>query len=1127
MKDFEEKKDFPELHEKLSFFGRWAAYFVDRYRIVYLIVIIIAILGIGAAVTLPRELQPEVVLNYGSALTLYPGAAPLEVEQLVTDKLEKSFSSIKDIKKVNSYSGNGYSDITIEFEQGVDIKDKLNEMSEAVNSTISDLPSDAKAPMIQAFETNTGPILIINITGDYDFVTLKGFAEDIQDRLKKESAIQSAKIIGGLEREITVFVDPLKLGNYGLTVEDLQAALVASNISIPGGNAVLDGTDYSIRTIGDLKTVEAIRQVILAEKEGQTLYLKDVATIIDGYKDATSFSRMAEITSGVEATVKPSIAIPVVKKSSADIINTATLVRQIIEEGKGSLYPSDLTVTITADTSHYVKEQLSGVTQNALSGLLLVLVVLFMFIGLSESIIVSAVIPLSILCSLWLMKMFGLTINNITLFSLVLAVGMLVDNGIVIMENIDRLRHKGIPTKEAAVYGTNQVASAVFASMLTTVAAFFPIMLTSGIMGDFIKPIPLTVIFCLVSSFFVAITVTPALCTKVLGGNKRRIKVESRLRQNLKKVLSVVFVTLLTAIAFTESGQIGLLSLGFASVFTAFMVAKVLRKTSTKEEGVIIKHYGRFLESILKSKKKRAMTLVSLLVAFGLSISLIFTGMLKVEMFALEDQETLYVNIQAPKGTPIEVTNAIVSEVEQYLFGFPEIETFVSNIGSGGAESFSFSGAGVDDSTYGRISIDLTSVDDRERTSMDIAEDMRNLLAAVPGAKITVDELESGPPSSSPVEVKIKGSGIEDMTQVARDFEAKLKTIPGTNNVRSSVSEGQSELQVVIDKEKAKRFGVQEAMIGMAVRNAVEGYKATTYRTGVDEIDVVLRTYEGHLTRIEDMKAIPIQNRSGQIIKLGDVADLKLAEGVVGVSREDGERRMAVRADILEGSNAVEVTAAFEEAMKSYAIPEGVKVTYTGEVEDLNITFTEMFINMIVAVVLVYLILAVQFNSLSQPIIILLTLPMAMIGVMPGLYFTGNSFGFVAFIGVVALVGIAVNDAIVLVDYANYLKKQGMNLVEALVETGKSRFIPVMATTITTAGGILPLSIKEKFFQPMGMALVFGLGMASILTLVIIPVLYEMLELSKEKRAAKKAKKEQKGNGGNTHEEVAYTAPSA
>ncbi len=499
-----------------------------------------------------------------------------------------------------------------------------------------------------------------------------------------------------------------------------------------------------------------------------------------------------------------------------------------------------------------------------------------------------------------------------------------------------------------------------------------------------------------------------------------------------------------------------------------------------------------------------------------MSLALPMTGILKVNMFASDDIDRLYIDVKTPVGTTIDITDNIMSEVESRLLDTPEIESFVANVGITGADSFdSFGGGSGGDPTIGRVVIDLTWPKDRDRTSMEIAEVLREKMKGIPGGEVKVTELENGPPQEAPIVVRISGTDLDVLKKVTSDYEKILKDITGTRKVSSSVSRGDMELQIIVDKTKASRYGVNDMQVAMAVRNAVTGLKATSFRNNQDDIDIMIRTADINLTKKSDLKDIYVYSMSGQPIKLDTIASIKEVEGIRAIQHEDLKRRMTLQSELLQGFNATEVTAEFQEAVSKYPLPSNVHITYGGEVESLQDSFTEMFRNMIIAVILVYMILAVQFNSLSQPGIILFTVPMAMIGVMPGLLLTGNEFGFVAFIGIVSLVGIAVNDAIVLVDYINYLRKNGYELYDAVKETGISRFIPVMATTITTAGGILPLSMKEKFFQPLGVALICGLLTATVLTLVIIPTMYTMLEERKIKKEEKRQQKRAKKLGGN------------
>jgi len=1112
MEDKQLRDDIPELHEPMNILGKWSKFFVNRYRVVYLLVLIILVLGGTSYFTLPRELQPEVVLPFGHILTVYNGAAPEEVENLITDDIENAVSDVEDIKSITSYSGFGYSSVFIEFEQGVDIDEKISDLREKVSGIQNDLPADAETPTVGNFETNNSPIMIVNITGDMNLVDLKSVAENIATRLENEKDVQEALIIGGLEREISIIVDPNLLFNYGISIDTIKSSLSNSNINFPGGTITLDKKEYNLRTVGEFKDIREIEDIVISYDGYTPIRLKDIAIVKDDYKEVESYSRMSIDLGSENPTSKQSISISVKKKKSADIIKTSGLVNDILKSERGTLYPEELNVYVSGDTAKYVRDQLGAVTNNALSGLFIVLIVLFLFIGFGEAIVVSTVIPLAILTALWLLKLSDMTLNTITLFSIVLAVGMLVDNGIVIMENIDRLRYKGLNAKEAAIVGTNQIAPAVFSSMLTTTAAFFPIALTSGIMGAFIRPIPITVIYALVSSFFMAITITPALCAIVLKRHRSQGITESPKFKKFKLIASVTFIGLLALLAFRDDGNIGLLSAVFAVIFSMMMLVKQLKGDKKAEEIEFIQTYAKFLHKIISSKGKRRIAIGLTVIAFLTSLALPISGMLKVNMFSADDSDRLYIDIATPVGTTIDITDRIVGDVEQQLLDIPEIESFVANVGITGADSFdSFGGGGGGDPTIGRIIIDLTWPKERDRTSMDIAAELRERIKGIPGGEIKITELASGPPQEAPIVVRLSGDDLDVLKKVTMDYEKALKNMHGTRKVSSSVSRGDMELQIVVDKLKASRYGITDIQVAMAVRNAVTGLKATTFRSNQDDIDIMIRTTGKNLTQKSDLSNIYVYTMAGQPVKLDTIASIKEVEGLRAIQHEDLKRRMTLTSEMHPGFNASVLTAEFKELVADYTLPQGVVVTYGGEIESVQESFTEMFRNMIVAVILVYMILAIQFNSLSQPGIILFTVPMAIIGVMPGLLLTGNEFGFVAFIGIVSLVGIAVNDAIVLVDYINYLRKNGYELYDAVTETGISRFIPVMATTITTAGGILPLSMKEKFFQPLGVALICGLMTATILTLVIIPTMYTILEerkISKEdKRNRKRAKK--------------------
>jgi len=1102
-----------ELQDQNNILGRWASFFIKRHRLIYLIILMLIIWGITAYNELPREINPKVVIPYGMVLTTYNGASPEEVEFLVTNKLERKLDELEHVKNISSSSGLGYSMVFLEFETDVDIDDMIQKTRDKVAAVQPDLPEDADIPEVSDFKTNNSPIMIINLAGDYDFAELKKMAERIKDELEKINHVSDVEIIGGLEREIKITVDPQKLAVYNLSLDRIGAAISQSNIDFPGGNITLDNKQFNIRTVGQYAEPEQLKQVIVSYIGSSPLLLGDIAEVEDGYKDAESYSRMAVgLGSGKPGTQK-TVALSVKKKEAGDVIKISKEIRDMLESKKGTAYPENLQVEISGDTSVYVQDELGTVINNAKSGLFLVIMVLFLFIGLRESIIVSFVIPLAILSTLGLMNASGITFNTVSLFSLVLSVGMLVDNGVVIMENIDRLRLMGVDSELAAEAGTNQIAPAVASSTLTTLAAFFPLILAEGITGDFIADIPKVVIFALSASLFIALTITPILSARLL---KQRhgihIKKEHPYIKKYGRMLSVIIVFILGMYSFKYSNtgafEFGLLSWLFGSLFALLMYLKLYRSRKDNKHP-IINWYGEKLCLIISSKKRRLAAIGISVILFVSSMLLIPLGILKVEMFGATDNTRLYIDIDAPKGTTLETTSALTEEVEKRLFGFPEIKSFVSNIGAYGADSLSdFSVNSGSTPNIARITIDLYEKDHREKTSMQLAEEFREIVKDIPGPEIKVQELVTGPPSDRPIYIRVKGENLEDLKQVAREYAKTLEAMQGTRDVEDGIETGAPELQVRVNKAKAAALGLNDMTVALGVRNAVYGLTATTFKNNQDEIDVVIRTTKERLKTVEDIKNLYFYSNSGQSIPFLQVAEIVDSESLNSIDHEEMKRLIYVSASINTGITAVEVLDAFKEAVSDYQLPEGVTIEYGGEMENMEESFADMFANMIIAAILVYLILATQFNSLSQPLIILFTVPLALIGVMPGLAVTGHKFDFLAFIGVVALVGIAVNNAIVLVDYINYLRKNGYSLYDAVKETGITRFKPVMATTITTVGGILPMTLKQPFFASMGYGLMFGLSVSTMLTLVVIPVLYIMIDGAKEMGRGLLSKKE-------------------
>lgn len=1085
--------NIPELQDQKNFLGRWSKFFIERHRIVYLIILMILVWGISSFIQLPRENQPEVVIPYGIVSTQYNGASPKEMEALITDKIEAALDDIEEVKTLKSNSSYSSSIVFAEFEMDADMDKMLNKMRSKISDITNDLPDGASTPIVSDLATNNTPIMIMNISGNYDLAQLKTYAKDIKKELQQIHNVGDIEIIGGVEREIQIQVDPLKLATYNLSLADIERTISSAHLNYPGGSLELDKKNYNIRTVGEYKTVAALRSIPLKNHNNIPLTIGDIALIKDDFQSEDAYSRLSQGLSTDNPRMENSVSLSIKKKDDGDITEVSKLIHEKIDDG--GFYPKDLTLNISGDMAKYVEDQLGAVINNSKAGLFLVIIVLFLFIGFWESIIVSFVIPLSILISLGIMQATNITLNTISLFSLILAIGMLVDNGIVIMENVDRLRLSGLNSKLAAETGTNQIAPAILASTLTTIAAFFPIALTPGIMGQYIRQIPLTVIFTLIASFFVAVTITPTLSAKMLKDHKKLNKLKVK-KNNVLKYIPVVFVFGLALYAFIDYDTgIGTLSWVFAIVFSIAMILKIkFSNPAMEKDHFIIRRYGKFLESIIKSKKKKLLVIGCSLLIFILSLSMIPLGILKVQMFTAEDYDRLYINIETPKGSTLDQTTDITETVEKHLFTKKSIDSFVSNIGKTGADSFDqFAIRHGAIPNQAQIIIDLKEKKNRSISSMQLAEELRTFVKDIPGAEIEVEELQDGPPQASPVHIRIQGNDLKTLKHVAKDFTAILESIDGTKKVENNVEKGYPELQVIVNKTKAANYSLSEYDIAKQIRENVYGIEASTFRQGQEEYDIIVKLSDKEFKTKKDLEKIQFINRKGEVVRFTQVANLHEAESFTSIIHEDQKRQVSVTSKLANGFTSTEVIDKFKTEVANYPLPQQTSFVFGGEAEEINENYTQMFMNMIIAAILVFLILAVQFNSLSQPFIILLTIPLALIGVIFGLIITGNQFTFVAFVGVVALVGIAVNDAIVLVDYINYLRKNGYSLNDAIKKTGKTRFIPVMATTITTAGGILPITLKQPFFSPLGYSIIFGLCTATVLTLVIIPIMYSLM----------------------------------
>nr|MEE4269488.1 efflux RND transporter permease subunit [Candidatus Krumholzibacteria bacterium] len=1025
---------------------------IARYPMIFAFMFFIILLGLKSYMELPRESSPDVKIPYVSVVAPYAGTSSEDMENLVTRKLENQLKGTKDLKEMRSVSSYGISVISLEFETRVDISDALQTVRDRVELAKPDLPVDPRNDLIiqEISAADLFPVMQVNLYGDLDLFLLKKTGEDLQESLEQITGILAVDLVGGIENEVQVAVDPEKLIYYNLSVVDVQDAIALQNMTIPGGKLSMGLYDYQVRVPGEVEEVEDLLDFVLNPGIEPPVYLRDVATVEFGVADPSTISRV----NGLD-----SVTLVVKKRSGENIIRIAEEVKRVIEEVKPT-FPTGTEVSIVADQSVQIKQMVSELENNILSGLLLVVFVLLAFFGLRNAIFVGVAIPFSMLMSFIILRLLDITLNMVVLFSLILALGMLVDNAIVIVENIFRHRGKGKSGDEAADFGTSQVAGAVIASTLTTVCAFGPMIFWPGIMGEFMSYLPITVIITLVSSLIVAMVFNPVLCARFMSVPKTG----------------------------TESQLIGDRFIAFGLRTYRPTLAWALR--------------NRFLVMLVMN-----VSLVGVFFLFG-----VFNA--GVELFPDVDPKLAMVNIKAPSGTRIEVTDHYTREVEKAVREVPDLIAFNSVVGVthgnelGGAEPPKYQST---------VTMEFVDMEDRSMSSRTSLENLREELKSLTGARITVDKMEEGPPTGKPVNIEISGFDFDELGYLAKEIKVLIKDLPGLVDITDNYDNELPELTVLADVDKAGRFGLRTFDIAGTIRTALHGSETAKYRVGEDEYEIMVRYQEPNRGKVEDLENATVFYE-GHTIPVSAFARTEFGSGLAAVHRIDSRRVVTVMADVAEGFNSNELLAQVQDAVAGLELPPGYTVAYTGESEDQEESMAFLSEAFLIAVMLIFVVLVSQFSSVTVPAVILFSVILSLIGVLSGLMITQTPFGIIMTgVGVISLAGIVVNNAIVLLDYIIQLRQRGMEKHEAIIQAGMTRFRPVILTAITTILGLIPLTTgfsvdfaalfqgqfdhaliiggeSSQWWGPMGVAVIWGLSVATFLTLVVVPVMYSTLD---------------------------------
>jgi multidrug efflux pump len=1071
------------------------------------LVFIIAILGLISYNTIPKEASPEITLPMVTIATVYPGVAPKDMETLITRVIEDELNKIPEITDLTSVSDQGYSNIIAEFETDMDLDAALQKVREKVDIAKPKLPTDAEEPVISEFNFADFPIMQVNISGEYGLMRLKDVAEDLQERLEQIPSVLDVRLSGGLERQVKVDVDLAKLHFYDVAFTDVIDAIRGENVTIPGGAIDIGSQDYLVRVAGEFHDTRIIEDVVVLTRDRRPIYVRDLATVDFGFEDRTSYARLDG---------NPVVTLDIIKRSGENIIETAEAVKAVIAAMQPT-FPASTVVKITADQSEDIRTMVSSLENNIISGLILVVAVLLFFLGVRNASFVGLSIPLSMLLSFIILQTLGVSMNMVVLFSLILALGMLVDNAIVVVENIYRHMEQGFSNAEAARRATGEVAMPVIASTLTTLAAFFPLLFWPGIVGEFMGFLPMTLIVTLASSLFVALVVVPMLCATFM----RLDNVQGPgLRPAARWVLLAAGALALLIVA--GSSPLAAMLLGLTMVGLIMLHRLVLARTARWFQDRAMPRILAWYEGKLRwALHHRAIILASCAAAFIGSIVLFMFFSAGVEYFPESiPPKTVYARIDVPSGTSPDFTNQVASRVETVLAEVPgmrdaqSVVTTVSGTASGGFMASSAEGSvGVNFVDFDKRSVDVFQT---------LREMQQRVSSGIAGAELKVEKQQDGPGSGPPINIEIVGQDVDQLRRLSDQVLAILKSSPvfqRLEGLESDMARGRPELVVEVDREMAALFDLTTADVGTMVRTAIQGTEAAKYRAGKDEYDIVVRLAEQYRKDLDALQDLTVMSE-GRQIPLLSVASWHVDEGLGTVRRKDLDRVATISSDVRAGEQSNAVLAQVRQTLASFneSLPAGYTLRYTGQQEDQQEAQEFLSRAFLIALMLIALILMSQFNSALKPLIIMTSVLMSTVGVLLGLIIFRMPFGIIMTgVGVISLAGIVVNNAIVLIDYIDLLRtRDGLSREAALIRAGTTRFRPVILTAITTVFGLVPLAIgfnldfvglftalnpnlfwggeQAAWWGPMAIAVIAGLSFATMLTLVVVPVLYSVLD---------------------------------
>jgi len=1021
-----------------------------------MIFLAVIILGAFSLTRLSIDLLPDVEMPAVSVLTTWPGASASDVETEVTKHIEDQLTMVNNLDTLTSKSLDNVSVVTCKFEWGTDLEEAANDIRDKLELAKKKLPDDAQEPVIFKFSSASIPILAMTITGDTSWPTLYYLTEKkIADELKRVPGVGAVQLYGGMERQINVYFDLQKINAYHLNLMQVKQVLAAENLNLPAGSIKSGTQEYSVRIPGRYKDVKEIKNTVVGYFNGRPVYLKDVAEVEDAYKEQT--------VNGW-ASGKKAIVLILQKQSGKNTVKVAQDVQNKLKEIEKDL-PTDVKINIAMDSSENILRSIKTLQNELLRSLLLVVIVTILFLRrVRAAIIIALSIPFSLITAFIFLYLFGRTLNVISLMSLAIVVGMVVDDSIVVQENITRHLERGGRPRTSAIFGASEVGTAMTAATLTLVVIFVPLMFVGGITGVLFEELGLVIVVTMLASLFTSLSMTPMLASKWLGaGNK-----ESGAKESFWSKLD-------------------------ATAEKCFVFIEDL--------------YSRILAWAL-ARKKTVITMSVLI--FASSLALVpFMG-----SSFIPDMDSGDVNIQfrLPEGTRLEETNKVIEKMLQTIGKVVKPEELRHSYAFDGqsGEGFGVAMGQEEGSNVGTIGLKLVNRDKRERSAKDIAGKLREQVERIPGiSRMTVTA--TSPLSSAatgggkPIVIEVAGPDLKANLEVAEQVKKIVQEVPGTTDVALSQKDPRPELWVEVDREKAASFGLNLAMIAGTVRNYFYGDDPTEFRDAGDSFDIFTRLSEADKNKMENLPEVPIFTPDGRMIKLKNIAEIKSGEGPIEIERKNRQRIVKVEADRY-GRSLGEITADIKKAIENMDIPSGVSVSFGGEVEEQQKAFKDLGLVLVLGIVLVYMVMASLYGNFRDPLIIMFSVPFALTGALYAFYLTGTTLSLISFMGIIMLIGIVERNAIVLLDYVHLLQNRGQPLLEAIVNAGRNRLRPILMTTGAMFFGMLPLAISRgvgaEIWKPLGITMMGGLAVSTLVTLVLIPTVYCMFEEKKLQKMA-------------------------